>query len=181
MTWETIFKKVIVALDEAESNTLQQNMADYKNEIYECADSCQREISAFAKEIIKYKKIKVENKRADLPDDCYEAICLFDEDDNRVSFTDLGDGRIKTEDGSYVLKYYAYSERFDENTALQEKPQISEEAQEAMVYGICAGLCINDEPELYSTYMQRYNGLIDSMITRKNNMVRATVVGGMRM
>ena len=50
-----------------------------------------------------------------------------------------------------------------------------------MVYGICAGLCINDEPELYSTYMQRYNGLIDSMITRKNNMVRATVVGGMRM
>ena len=181
MTWETIFKKVIVALDEAESNTLQQNMADYKNKIYECADSCQREISAFAKEIIKYKKIEVENKRADLPDDCYEAICLFDEDDNRVSFTDLGDGRIKTEDGSYVLKYYAYSERFDENTDLQEKPQISEEAQEAMVYGICAGLCINDEPELYSTYMQRYNGLIDSMITRKNNMVRATVVGGMRM
>ena len=74
-----------------------------------------------------------------------------------------------------------YLVKFDENTDLQEKPQISEEAQEAMVYGICAGLCINDEPELYSTYMQRYNGLIDSMITRKNNMVRATVVGGIRM
>jgi len=180
MTWEEIFKKVIVALDEAESGTLQTNMADYKNKIYECADSCQRELATFVSHIVKRKMIECANGEIVLPDDCYEVLYLMDEDDRKISFDDNGDRTLSAEDGEYIMKYNAYPKRVTDATALTEKPEISEEAQEALVYGICAGLCINDEPELYSTYMARYNGLIDTIIARRNQYPRIKVHGGIK-
>lgn len=181
MTWEEIFKKVIVALDEAESTTLQTNMTDYKNKIYECADSCQRELAVFVSPVIKRKLVECTDGEIKLSDDCYEVLCLINTDDRKVSFENNGDGSLSAEDGEYIMKYNAYPKRFTDSTALTEKPEINEEAQEALVYGICAGLCINDEPELYSTYMARYNGLIDTIIARKNQYPRVKVYGGMRL
>jgi len=181
MTWEDIFKKVIVALDEAENGTLQTNMADYKNKIYECADSCQRELATFVSPIIKRKMVESVNGEIALPEDCYEVLKLIGEGEKRVSFKDNGDRTVEAESGEYIMKYNAYPKRVTDETALTEKPEISEEAQEALVYGICAGLCINDEPELYSTYVARYNGLIDAITARRNQYPRISVYGGIRL
>jgi len=181
MTWEDIFKKVIVALDEAESTILQTNMTDYNNKIYECADSCQRELAVFVSPIVRRKMIECTGGKITLSDDCYEVIHLIDEDDRKISFEDNGDRTITVEDGDYIMKYNAYPKRITEATSLTEKPEINEEAQEALVYGICAGLCINDEPELYSTYMARYNGLIDMIIAKRNQYPKIKVYGGIKL
>lgn len=180
MTWEDIFKKVMVMLDEAESTSLQTNIADYKNKIYECADSCQREIAVFVSYIVKRRMIECVDGEICLPDDCYEVLSLIDEDNKKVPFIDNGDRTLSVEDGEYIMKYNAFPKRVTEEL-LKEHPDISEEAHEALVYGICAGLCINDEPELYSTYMARYNGLIDTIIVRRNQYPKISVHGGIRL
>lgn len=181
MTWEEVFKKVVVMLDEAESTVLKTNMEDYKNKIYECADSCQRELAVFVSHIVKRRMTESIKGEIKLPEDCYEVLSLVDSDGNRASFEDCGEGILSAESGEYIMKYNAYPKRFTESTELSERPEISEEAQEAMVYGICAGLCINDEPELYSTYMARYNGMIDTIISRKNQYPRVSIKGGIRL
>ena len=36
-------------------------------------------------------------------------------------------------------------------------------SKKALVYGVCAGLTINDEPELYDTYIDKYNTMISNI------------------
>ena len=181
MTWEDIFNKVIVALDEAESTSLQTNLEDYKNKIYECADSCQRELAAFASQIKKRAEVESIDGIIDLPENCYEPLGLFDSEGKRVSFKVYEKNKLEAEDGTYSLLFNAYPARFTKDTDLKSSPETSEEAQEALVYGTCAEICINDEPELYSIYMSRYNGLVDLIVQRREQRPTATISGGIRL
>lgn len=181
MTLKEIFEKVMVALDEAENESLSTNMEDYKNKIYDCADSCQRELAVFIDNIIKMTTLVAQGGVAHLPSDCFEIKGIYDSNNCYVSYDQVNNEQVWIADGSYQLKYAAYPQKIDNNTRLSYELEISKEAQEALIYGICAGLCINDEPELYSTYMDRYNGLCQSITERKIRYPKAKVVGGIRL
>jgi len=170
MTLKDIFNKVAVAMDEVD-------LSDYMQKIYECADSVQREVAVFASPIIKHVLLKAEHGRLELPANCYEPLALA-VGNARIRYTNTGDGFLICKDGEYDLKYNAYPLKITDKTPLSTNLDITKEGAEAMVYGICAGLCINDEPELYSAYMDRYNGILDAIVSRKNRYPYAEVTGG---
>ena len=180
MTLEKVLQKVMVALDEAEGNSLSANMTDYKTKIYECIDSCQRELAIFVNEILKREKITVIDGIRDLPLDCFEIKSLRD-GNKRISYSKIPVNSITAPDGEYSLVYAAYPQKIDETTALAYNLEISPEASEALIYGVCAGLCINDEPELYSTYMDRYGGMCRSITERKEKYPKGEITGGVRL
>lgn len=180
MTLEKLLNKVMVALDEAESDDIAANMEDYKYKIYECCDSCQRELAAFCAPIVRYAEAMAENGTLTLPEDCYELLAVF-EDGIHKSYSQFDTNVIEIENGSYRLKYNAYPTKIDGTTPLTNELEILQEAQEAMVYGVCAGLCINDEPKLYTVYMDRYNGLVESITARREKYPKAKVMGGVRL
>ena len=170
MTLKDIFNKVAVAMDEVD-------LSDYMQKIYECADSVQREIAVFALPIVKHVVLKAQWGRIELPDDCYEPLALA-VGNTKIRYTSTEDGFLLCKDGEYDLKYNAYPTQITPKTPLSTNLDIAKEGSQAMVYGICAGLCINDEPELYSAYMDRYNGILDAIITRKNRYPYAKITGG---
>lgn len=180
MTLKKVLEKVMVALDEAESENLSLNMADYKNKIYECVDSCQRELAVFIDNILKTAEITVSGGAAILPDDCFDINALY-KGERQVSYERVTEKQMLAADGSYTLRYSAYPQRVNKNTSLEYELEVSKEAQEALIYGVCAGLCINDEPELYAVYMDRYNGLCQGITERKMRYPKASVRGGVRL
>lgn len=177
MTLKEVFEKVMVALDEAESDSLSTNMEDYKNKIYDIVDSCQRELAAFIDNILKVTDITVTGGAGLLPEDCFEIRGLYN-GNSQTGYERVTQGQILATDGSYRLRYAAYPQRINKTTSLLYELEISREAQEALIYGVCAGLCINDEPELYSTYMDRYNGICQSITERQMKYPKARITGG---
>lgn len=170
MTLKELFTKVAVAMDEVD-------LRDYGEKVYECADSVQREVAVFTLPIIKFAAISCKEGFGDLAEDCYEPIYLF-KNGKKVSFINNGNGTISAEDGEYRLKYNGYPQKITAQSSLNQSIEVAPEAAEAMVYGVCAGLCINDEPELYSAYMNRYNNILEAISLRRNKFPFAEVSGG---
>ena len=86
-------------------------------------------------------------------------------------------------DGEYELYYEKNPSRISElgvnSTITNDKElEISPEAQEAMVYGVCAYLLMNDEPELYNAYMSRYMSLISNILAARDSRASALARGG---
>lgn len=171
MTVKEMIGKVMAALDEAENKPLWNNAADYETKIYAVIDSVQREIATAWAPIERSVVLNIKNGQAQLPADVYSITYMSNEDAWAYGRTVFGD------DGSLVVRYDAYPKTID-STMGEEALEISEEAQEAMVFGVCAGLCINDEPELYPVYLERFYGMMNTIHSRRQERPTGRVTGG---
>lgn len=183
MNVKELMGKVMVALDEVTSFNLTANLEDYRYKIYEAIDSTQRELATIVSPIIETKEIEAENGCLVLPDDLYELIAIMQENYERADFKYIKPNTLLIDDGKYFVMYNRYPtvinvpDRTEEETG-QTELEISREAQEAMIYGVCALLCINDEPDLYNTYMSRYTTYMTNIINRREQKPKATIRGG---
>ena len=176
MTLKDAKEKVMVALDEVESSDLLQNIEDYENKMPHIFDSVQRELAMYCKPIEKWADMTVIDGCVELPADCYEFKRLYFKN-STVSF-DVINKKIYTEDGNYKGFYYAYPSVIDETTEEDYEFEIDLDAQEAMIYGVCAGLCINDDPEAYDVYLEKYNTCVVNIENRKNAQAKIRITGG---
>lgn len=173
--------KIMVILDEITSSNLTANSSDYIYKIYPLIDSVQTEIATICKPIKKYLTVQSLNLKIEMPSDCFEFLKVYDVDLSPVSFNIINDFINVLEDGNYVLHYNKYPNKIDVNTTDDTELEIDKDCQEALVYGVCAGICINDEPELYDTYSDRYNTLLANITARLQNNPTARLVGGLRL
>lgn len=181
MTIIEIIGKIMVNLDEVTSNNLAANSSEYIDKIYPLIDTIQTEIATIVKPVMEYKTIDSINKRIDVPDDCFEFLKVYNTDMAPINFT-LHNNKIHlNEDGTYTLLYNKYPNKVNKDTPDVTELEISKDCQEALVYGVCAGICINDEPELYDTYLDRYNTLLANITARAQNNPTARVIGGLRL
>lgn len=176
MTLKDAKEKVMVALDEVESSDLLQNIEDYENKLPDIFDSVQRELAMFCKPIEKWAGMTIVDGFAEVPADCYEFKRLY-LNNKMISFEEI-DRKIYAEDGIYRCFYYAYPSVIDENTEDDYEFEIDLDAQEAMIYGVCAGLCINDDPEAYDVYLEKYNTCVVNIENRKNTQAKVKIIGG---
>ena len=171
MTVKEMMGKAMAALDEAEKSPLWENIEDYKGKIYAVMDSVQRELATSWAPIEKSCVLQIAGGTAKLPADVYRVSYISDEDAWVYGREVFG------EDGRVALRYEAYPTVID-STKGDEKLEIPEEAQEAMVYGVCAGLCVNDEPEMYQMYLERYTGMLNTLRSRQQERPVCRVTGG---
>jgi len=178
-----IIGKIMVAMDEVETSSLLANSADYINKIYPLIDSIQTEIATTVKPIKKYITLDSVNKKIEEPADCYEFLKVYDTDMSPINFLHFN----KTihlidedEDGTFTLYYNKYPLSIDKDTPNNYQLEIDKECQEALVYGVAAGLCINDEPELYQDYAARYKEMLTNILANIQNKPVARLVGGLR-
>jgi len=180
MTVKEIIGKIMVNLDEVTSNNLTVNSAEYIDKIYPLIDTIQTEIATIVKPVKAYITIDSVNKRIDVPGDCFEFLKVYDSDMTPIKFLFYDNRVFLEEDGTFTLHYNKYPKKIDKDTLDSEELEIDRDCQEALVYGVCAGICINDEPELYDTYLDRYNTLLANITSRMQNNPKASVIGGFR-
>ena len=172
MTVREMIGKVMAALDEADNEILEKNVGDYENKIYTVIDSVQRELAAALEDIEKSAVLTVTGGEAALPEDCFTVQYLSREEDWVYGKTVYG------EDGACSIRYTAYPTPITRQTDPDGELEISKQAQEAMVYGVCAGLCINDEPDLYPVYLERYQSMASAILRQRQETTRGRIVGG---
>lgn len=184
MTIIEVIGKIMVNLDEVTSSSLEANSAEYIDKIYPLIDTIQKEIATIVKPIDKYETFDSVNKRIDEPTDCFEFLKVYDTDMTPIKFLRYNK-KIhlieEEEDGTFTLYYHKYPDAINNNTADNYELEISKDCQEALVYGVCAAICINDEPELYDTYSDRYNTMLANIAARMQNNSTARIVGGFRL
>lgn len=182
MTVIDVVGKVMVIMDEVTSTNLTANSADYINKIYPLIDTVQKEIIK-VKPIKKYLTIESVNKRIDEPADCYEFLKVYDTDMTPINYLHYNKKIFMIdadEDGTFTLYYNKYPEKIDGSTLDSYELEIDKECQEALVYGVAAGLSINDEPDLYKIYDDKYNSELAKISARMQNNTTARLVGGLR-
>jgi len=175
--------KVMVALDEVTSFDLTANLEDYRYKIYEAMDSAQLELATMVSPIVKTEKTTAIDGTLVLPADLFELITIMNEDYSTAAYTVIKPDIIHISDGDYYVMYNKYPEKLSATANTTENVEemeleISREAQEAMIYGVCALLCINDEPDLYNTYMSRYTAYMTNIINRREQKPKVSVRGG---
>lgn len=182
MTINQIVEKILVALDEISSANLLGNQAEYIDKIIPLIDSVQLEIATIIKKIKKYSEAVSVSKKIDVPADCFEFLKVYDTDMKPLHYG-IYNGKIylldeEVTDGTFTLYYNKYPEKITASTLKTSELEISKECQEALVFGVCASLTINDEPELNNTYTDKYNVMLSNIQSTMNSVAR--LVGGIR-
>lgn len=184
MTLTEIMGKIMVNLDEVTSSNLVGNVAEYQDKIFPLVDTIQTEIATLIKPIKKYSDILSVDKKIAVPSDCFEFLKLYNSDKEVVRNMIFNGNIILTDsdavDSTYTLYYHKYPATITSSTPLNTELEIDKDCQEALVYGVCAGLTINDEPELFDTYSSRYNTLLTNIQQRMQNNSTVRLVGGLR-
>lgn len=180
MNINDVIGKVMVKLDEVNSSNLIANAQDYINKIPASIDTIQNEIATNVKPIEKYSTIDSVNKAIDEPADCFKMLKVYDTDLSPVSYLHYNKKIYLTEDGKYTLYYNKYPDVINNDTVKTTELEIDKDCQEALVYGVAAELCINDEPELHYTYFDRYQNMLATIITRMQSESTARIEGGLR-
>lgn len=185
MTINQIIEKIMVALDEVTSSNLLANQAEYIDKIMPLIDSVQREIATIVKTIKKFSDVVSVNKKISIPVDCYNLLKVYDADMKAISHSVYNNIVYITDDsvsdGTFTLFYNKYPNFINASTNKTTELEIDKEAQEALVYGVCALLLINDEPELYDTYTDKYNTMLSNIQARAVSASTAKLVGGLRL
>ena len=79
------------------------------------------------------------------------------------------------------MVYEALPDNIDDKTSDDYEFEIDVDCQEAMIHGVCAQICINDEPTLYQIYFERYNLAIANINDKLNKSNKLTFVGGVNL
>lgn len=173
----------MTALDEVVGFDLVKNTETYRYRIYEAIDSIQQELSAFVSPIICYEKVNFSGGGYVISPKIRNIIRIFDKNGKNVPFSYVTPRVIDIAEGEYTIIYDKYPDvirklsEADVEVDLMEL-EITREAQEAMVYGVCAYLSINDEPELYNTYMNRYTAYMSNILSGRDTRPMAVINGG---
>lgn len=179
MTLEEAKRKVMIELDESGETSVFENISDYAVKLPDIFNTVQKELAMFCKPVEKVMDIEVENGFYEKPADCYVIKAIY-QGTERVGFGLIA-GTIKLDNGTYKMVYEAIPANIDEDTEDDYEFEIDVDCQEAMIHGVCAQLCINDEPELYATYFERYNLAIANINDKLNKSSKLTFVGGVNL
>lgn len=166
----------MIELDESGENSALENITDYAVKLPDIFNTVQKELAMFCKPIEKIMNIKVENGYCLKPVDCY-TVKYITKNGKRQNFNVIAD-RIVAENGEYEMLYEVIPQNIDENTDDDYEFEIDVDCQEAMIHGVCAQICINDEPELYQTYFERYNLAIANINDKLNKSSKLSFSGG---
>lgn len=178
MDLNEVMGKIMVALDEVSSFNLTADMGDYEFKMYEAIDSTQRELACLCSPIEKVSNLTAQDGVLVLPDDLYELLGIYDHNYKRVGFKKIERDKVLIDDGTYIVKFNRYPTAINNSTPLSFELEIDKDAQEALIYGVCALLCINDDPEAYNTYIGRYTAYINSILSRKALRPNIVIEGG---
>ena len=179
MTLGEAKRKIMIELDESGEGSALENINDYAVKLPDIFNTVQKELAMFCKPVEKVIDIEVENSYYVEPDDCYVVKAIY-KGTERMTFDRVADV-IKIDNGTYKMVYEAIPANIDENTEDDYEFEIDVDCQEAMIHGVCAQICINDEPELYQTYFERYNLAIANINDKLNKSTKLTFVGGVNL
>lgn len=180
MTIGDVKVKVLAWLDEIDSANLLANINDYINKLYPIIDSVQKDLAFLVCPIKKTATVTAENGELILPADLYEITMIFNAETGKNLPVQYKTTRIITgvPDGEYTVRYNATPQEVTKDTPDSYKLEIDEEGCEALIYGVCALICINDEPDLYAIYKNNYNTACQNIIQRRATHTFVTVSGG---
>lgn len=161
MTVQEARGKVLALFDD------EPQVTDYDGRIYTIMDSVQTEIATTVKPIRKLLDVSTEEKKIQLPNDCFEVVRVLDSDMYPVPRWVLADGFVYVEaDGDYKLQYNAYPAPIVDADSVFS---ISLDCQEALVYGVAAAL-VNDEAQ-YDVYLAKYNNMLANIFNRDKSHI----------
>lgn len=166
----------MIELDESGEGSALENIADYAVKLPDIFNTVQKELAMFCKPIEKIATITVENGYVTKPEDCYNVKYIAKYGVKR-DFRIVAN-RIVADDGEYEMVYEALPQNIDDMTPDDYEFEIDVDCQEAMIHGVCAQICINDEPELYQTYFERYNLAIANINDKLNKSSKLSFSGG---
>jgi hypothetical protein len=179
MTLGEAKRKIMIELDESGETNALENIGDYRAKLPDIFNTVIKELAMFCKPVEKMIDITIENGYCEKPKDCYVVKGLY-KDKGRIVF-DLIGNRIIADDGEYKMLYEALPDNIDDNTSDDYEFEIDVDCQEAMIHGVCAQICINDEPTLYQIYFERYNLAIANINDKLNKSNKLAFVGGVNL
>ena len=179
MTLGEAKRKIMIELDESGEGSALENINDYAVKLPDIFNTVIKELAMFCKPVEKVMDIVVEDGYYTKPEDCYVVKAIY-KNNKRATFSIVAD-RIIIDNGEYKMLYEALPANIDEETDDEYEFEIDVDCQEAMIHGVCAQLCINDEPELYQTYFERYNLAIANINDKLNKSSKLTFVGGVNL
>lgn len=179
MTLGEAKRKIMIELDESGETNALENIGDYRAKLPDIFNTVVKELAMFCKPVEKTMNIRVRNGYFVKPKDCYVVKGIY-QNKARIVFDILGN-RIMTDDGDYTMVYEALPDNIDDNTSDDYEFEIDVDCQEAMIHGVCAQICINDEPTLYQIYFERYNLAIANINDKLNKSNKLTFVGGVNL
>jgi hypothetical protein len=172
-------RKIMIELDESGETDVLENIGDYSAKLPDIFNTVQKELAMFCKPIEKAVEVAIRNGHYMKPNDCYVIKAIY-KDNKKATFREIGN-KIILENGRYEVIYEALPENIDENTEDDYEFEIDVDCQEAMIHGVCAQICINDEPELYQTYFERYNLAIANINDKLGKTTKLTFSGGVNL
>jgi len=180
MTIAELKVKVMAELDEIDSANLTANIGDYINKMYPIIDTVQKELAFLTCPVKAVASVTASGGELTLPSDLYELRKITDSTTGEALHVDYKSNRVLqgVPDGTYKVEYNAVPVTIDANTEDSYALQIDEEGCEALVFGVCALICINDEPDLYAIYVNKYNEYRQNIVDRRQTHGFVTITGG---
>ena len=176
MTLGEAKRKIMIELDESGETSALENISDYRAKLPDIFNTVIKELAMFCKPVVKTAEITIENGYCEKPKDCYIVDAIFN-GEKQITFNMLGN-RIIADNGTYRMVYEALPDNIDDNINDDYEFEIDVDCQEAMIHGVCAQICINDEPTLYQIYFERYNLAIANINDKLNKSNKLSFVGG---
>ena len=176
LTLEEAKRKIMIELDESGEASALENISDYEVKLPDIINTVQKELAMFCKPVEKIMDIKVEDGYILKPARCYN-VKYIAKNGKKQDFKFVAD-RIVVANGEYEMVYEAVPQNIDDMTPDDYEFEIDVDCQEAMIHGVCAQICINDEPELYQTYFERYNLAIANINDKLNKSSKLSFSGG---
>lgn len=166
MTISEARDKVLHLFDDETTTT------DYEARIYAMMDSVQTEILSTVKPVKKMADVTAIDGVITLPENCFEVVSVLTDELAPVAKRDIGDNRLQVgADGGYKLEYYAYAPPI---TGLDSEFSISQECQEALIYGVAAALTIDES--MYDVYNAKYNNMLANIYNRRAERAHVTIM-----
>lgn len=141
------------------------NEAEYKEKIIRAINHVQAKISKFAKPIKKYINLETNNKIITFPKDFLSLVNVKNQNDEHVLYTEYDRNKIKVNgDGTYRVCYNAILSDFiiEDDLDLEEEIMIEDIANQCLIYGVAAEICMDNE-ELYPILQNEYNNLLANL------------------
>lgn len=179
MNIEQVKVKVMAELDEIDSPALLQNIGDYINKMYPIIDTVQKELAFLVCPVKKFAVVTATGGELNYPADFYELVKLRDSSGNTIALDYKTNKTLRNvPDGIYTIEYNAVPAEITALTPDEYNLEIEEDGCEALIFGVCAYICINDEPELYAIYMNKYNEYKLNISNRKQSHTFVDISGG---
>jgi len=176
VTLEEAKRKIMIELDESGDINPLENIEDYNTKLPDIFNTIQKELAMFCKPIEKIIDVVVEDGQYKKPDDCYVIKRIY-KNGEIMDYDSVADVII-IPNGEYKVLYESIPSNIDADTTEDYEFEIDVDCQEAMIHGVCAQICINDEPELYQTYFERYNLAIANITDKMNKSNKVSFIGG---